>query len=71
LNWNKDGPPLRRSRWWKPWRGIASLEANHEPVSAVWLYEQPYPAVAEIKDHVAFYPDRVDLAVSAPDAVED
>ncbi len=29
-------------------------------VNAVWSYEQPYPAVAEIKDHLAFYPDRVD-----------
>lgn len=27
---------------------------------AVWSYEDPYPAVAAIKDHVAFYPDRVD-----------
>jgi len=29
-------------------------------VNAVWSYEDPYPAVAAIKDHVAFYPDRVD-----------
>jgi len=29
-------------------------------VNAVWTYENPFPAVAEIKDHVAFYPDRVD-----------
>ena len=29
-------------------------------VNAVWTYEDPYPAVAQIKDHVAFYPDRVD-----------
>ena len=28
--------------------------------NAVWTYEAPYPAVAEIKDHLAFYPDRVD-----------
>ncbi|WP_157215838.1 DUF427 domain-containing protein [Flavisphingomonas formosensis] len=27
---------------------------------AVWSYEHPFPAVAEIKDHLAFYPDRVD-----------
>jgi uncharacterized protein (DUF427 family) len=27
---------------------------------AVWVYREPYEAVAEIKDHVAFYPDRVD-----------
>jgi uncharacterized protein (DUF427 family) len=27
---------------------------------AVWTYENPYEAVADIKDHVAFYPKRVD-----------
>jgi uncharacterized protein (DUF427 family) len=25
-----------------------------------WTYEDPYPAVMLIKDHLAFYPDRVD-----------
>ena len=29
-------------------------------VNAVWTYEQPYDAIAAIRDHVAFYPDRVD-----------
>src|ERR1700756_904135 len=29
-------------------------------VNALWTYENPYPAVAQIKGHVAFYPDRVD-----------
>jgi uncharacterized protein (DUF427 family) len=29
-------------------------------VNAVWIYEAPYDAVAQIRDHVAFYPDRVD-----------
>ena len=29
-------------------------------VNAVWTYESPYPAVAQIKGHIAFYPDRVD-----------
>jgi uncharacterized protein (DUF427 family) len=27
---------------------------------AVWTYEKPYDAVAIIKDHLAFYPSRVD-----------
>jgi len=27
---------------------------------AVWTYEAPYPAVAAIAGHLAFYPDRVD-----------
>jgi uncharacterized protein (DUF427 family) len=29
-------------------------------VNAVWSYEDPFPAVGQIKGHVAFYPDRVD-----------
>jgi len=29
-------------------------------VNAVWTYEAPFEAVAAIKDHLAFYPDRVD-----------
>jgi uncharacterized protein (DUF427 family) len=29
-------------------------------VNAVWTYETPFPAVAEIANHLAFYPDRVD-----------
>jgi uncharacterized protein (DUF427 family) len=29
-------------------------------VNAVWTYEEPYASVDEIKNHVAFYPDRVD-----------
>jgi uncharacterized protein (DUF427 family) len=28
--------------------------------NAIWTYEAPYPPVVEIKDHLAFYPDRVD-----------
>ena len=28
--------------------------------NAVWTYEMPYDAVAEIKGYLAFYPDRVD-----------
>jgi uncharacterized protein (DUF427 family) len=29
--------------------------------NAVWTYEAPYPAVASINSHLAFYPDRVDV----------
>lgn len=29
-------------------------------VNAVWTYENPYEAVAAIRAHLAFYPDRVD-----------
>ena len=34
--------------------------------NAVWTYEYPYGAVAEIKDHLAFYPNRVDSVVERP-----
>lgn len=30
---------------------------------AVWSYEQPYPAVAAIAGHVAFYPGKADIEV--------
>jgi uncharacterized protein (DUF427 family) len=33
---------------------------GNESVNAVWTYENPYPAVAQIKEYIAFYPDRVD-----------
>jgi uncharacterized protein (DUF427 family) len=38
-----------------------SIPAGGEgSVNAVWTYEAPHSAVAAIKDHVAFYPSRVD-----------
>jgi uncharacterized protein (DUF427 family) len=33
-----------------------------QSTNAVWTYEAPYQAVALIKDHLAFCPDRVDEA---------
>ncbi len=36
-----------------PAGGARSTDAN-------WEKEHPHDAVAQIKDHVAFYPDRVD-----------
>ena len=47
-----------------PYKGDAayfSIPAGGEhSIDAVWTYETPYAAVASIKDHLAFYPDRVD-----------
>ena len=46
-----------------PYKGDCSyysIESSERGKNAVWTYETPYPAVAEIKDYVAFYPDRVD-----------
>jgi uncharacterized protein (DUF427 family) len=34
--------------------------------NAVWTYEQPYPYVAKIKDHLAFYGSRVDKIEETP-----
>jgi uncharacterized protein (DUF427 family) len=34
---------------------------GNRAANAVWTYELPFEAVGEIKDHLAFYPDRVDL----------
>ncbi|MFF5081508.1 DUF427 domain-containing protein [Actinoplanes sp. NPDC000266] len=47
-----------------PYKGDASYYSipagGEKSVDAIWVYRDPRPAVAEIKDHVAFYPDRVD-----------
>jgi len=47
-----------------PYKGDASyfsvIPGGEKTVNAVWTYENPYPPVAEIKDYLAFYPDRVD-----------
>jgi uncharacterized protein (DUF427 family) len=47
-----------------PYKGEASYYSipagGPKAANAIWTYETPYPAVAEIRDHLAFYPDRVD-----------
>jgi len=47
-----------------PYKGDCSYYSvpvgREKSVNAVWTYEDPYPAVAQIKRHVAFYPDRVE-----------
>jgi uncharacterized protein (DUF427 family) len=47
-----------------PYKGDASYYSisgtDEKATDAVWVYESPYEAVAQIKDHAAFYPDRVD-----------
>ena len=47
-----------------PYKGEASyydiIGGNGTDLSAaVWYYDDPFPAVADIKGHVAFYADRV------------
>jgi uncharacterized protein (DUF427 family) len=36
-------------------------------INAVWTYEAPYDAVAAIRNHLAFYPDRVDAIEEFPE----
>lgn len=47
-----------------PYKGDCSYYSipagGERALNAVWTYAAPYPAVAQIKDHVAFYTDRVD-----------
>jgi uncharacterized protein (DUF427 family) len=47
-----------------PYKGDASyysIEAGgRRAENAIWSYETPFPAMAEIAGHLAFYPDRVD-----------
>jgi len=49
-----------------PYKGDASYYSipagGERTANAVWTYETPYAAVSEIKDHLAFYTDRVDVA---------
>jgi uncharacterized protein (DUF427 family) len=52
-----------------PYKGRAnyfSLRAGDDvDADAVWTYENPKPGVAEIRDHLAFYPDRVEIVREA------
>ena len=54
-----------------PYKGEAAYfsipAGGGRSVDTIWTYEAPYSAVAEIKDHLAFYPDRVD-AIEQRDA---
>lgn len=47
-----------------PYKGDASYYSitigGERAKNAVWTYEDPHAAVAEIRNRVAFYPDRVD-----------
>jgi uncharacterized protein (DUF427 family) len=53
-----------------PYKGDASYYSitpgGERSKNAIWTYETPHDAVSEIKDHVAFYPDRVDSIEELP-----
>ncbi|MBX4888483.1 DUF427 domain-containing protein [Rhizobium bangladeshense] len=48
-----------------PYKGDASYYSialgGERSENAVWTYEAPHAAVSNIKDYLAFYPDRVDV----------
>jgi uncharacterized protein (DUF427 family) len=50
-----------------PYKGDCSYYSiplgGERSVNGAWTYEAPYAAVAAIKDHMAFYPERVDVSV--------
>ncbi len=50
-----------------PYKGDASyyslVTIGDRGLNAVWTYETPYAAVDQIKEHLAFYPDRVEITV--------
>ena len=51
-----------------PYKGDASYYTVTSPeggteADVIWTYEHPYPSVAEIAGHVAFYPDRAEITV--------
>ena len=51
-----------------PYKGDASYYTVQIPdgraeQDLIWTYEHPYPSVAEIAGHVAFYPDRSEVTV--------
>lgn len=52
-----------------PFKGEASYysvttSAGDTVKDAIWTYEQPYPAVAAIAGHLAFYPNKAEISVS-------
>jgi uncharacterized protein (DUF427 family) len=50
-----------------PYKGEASYYTVKTPAgeleNVIWVYREPYDAVAEIAGHAAFYTDRVELTV--------
>jgi uncharacterized protein (DUF427 family) len=56
---------------WCPYKGEAAYfdivdgEDGADLDAAVWYYDDPFPAVAEIEGHVAFYADRVTITATA------
>lgn len=58
---------------WCPYKGEASYfdiirrDGTDELAASVWYYADPFPAVSAIRDHLAFYTDRVTLTATPDD----
>jgi uncharacterized protein (DUF427 family) len=52
-----------------PYKGECSYYSlpagDARAVNAVWTYETPYESVSAIREHLAFYPDRVEITATA------
>jgi len=46
-----------------PWKGDASYHSLGEHRDVAWFYPEPKQRVAAIRDHVAFYNDKVDVFI--------
>jgi uncharacterized protein (DUF427 family) len=59
-NWMR----MKEDATYCPYKGDCSYytipAGGKKSVNAVWSYEDPFPAVEQIRAHVAFYPGRVD-----------
>ncbi|AFT69591.1 hypothetical protein B5T_01308 [Alloalcanivorax dieselolei B5] len=53
-----------------PYKGEASYFSlpGEQGENAVWSYPKPFPAVAQIKEYLAFYPERVEDIRILPEA---
>ena len=52
----------------RPYKGDASyfdLPTGEAGRNGVWSYEAPHPAVGEISQYLAFYPDKVDISLQS------
>jgi uncharacterized protein (DUF427 family) len=47
-----------------PYKGDASYFSIPGAPNAVWSYQTPFPAVAEITGYLAFYPDKVEIVAT-------
>lgn len=63
---SRTGSELTRSdtTTYCPYKGEAGYYNVGALDDVIWTYEHPYPSVAAIAGHVAFYPDKAEITVS-------